>query len=340
MLKVNPYTAMRYVEANHHVRASVGEHQVRVKVCPNCGNEKWSCSFKSTTQVFTSFCCDKNIGLFELVRKDQGLVGLRKVLEHLKAYGTGKLVWVTGESGEEVSKGETIKHRVKALMRKNVSESISQSMDMTGWSTNWETKTGSDVLAYARQRRVPEWFVESGRFGYFESGMMQGRAAFLTVENDVPVFAVARALGNYNPKYLSMHPDKTGGVGSSDVVFNLDLCDEGDFITIHEGVLSALSGPEGSVATFGKGISAVQVSKIKQVNPEGVLLLQEPGVSSLLTESHAYQFYAKGIYTIVASLINGDMNDDDTQFDAVMENAREVDKMSLIRARLMTRKVV
>lgn len=343
MIRLNPHVAVQYMEDNHKCRQSAGNDKFRVRECPVCGSPKWNASFRVSTQTLTSFCCDKNINIIELVKRDHGLKTLPQVLEHLKRYGAGNVIWGVSSGkalADEVTKTQMLRDMIKAVMRPPVASPVSK-LSLVDWSVDWNTRVGKQVYDYACRRGVPDWFRQTGRMGYFTSGPMMGRLTFLVYENGSLVYAVARAIDDKSiPKYLVPHPNETGDINSSDVVFNLDLWPRHSVIIVHEGVLSALSGERGSVATLGKGMSSVQISKIALNEPEAVLVLREPGVDPVLSESYAYQFAAKGCFALTAPLVNGDFNDDPTQFDEVVKGAHEVTRFSFLRTRLAGRKMV
>ena len=59
----------------------------------------------------------------------------------------------------------------------------SSGLNLENYSTDWTTPMGKKLIDYAKSRGVPEWFIETGRVGYFRKGAMYGRLAFLVVEN-------------------------------------------------------------------------------------------------------------------------------------------------------------
>lgn len=332
MLKINPQVATSYVENNHTCRGS-GMGVLRIRECPLCHSEKWNVSFKQETQVLTSFCCDANLGIIDLVKRDQGIKTTRQAMQFLNGYGNTSIVWDKDNQfkGDENVKLKSIRER----MEQKETKFFNSPIDVDHLSWDWTTTTGKNLMEYARKRNVPEWFIESGRMCYFIRGALVGRLCFLTIENDVPVFAVGRSVDGREPKYLALSSMVIGeNFGSSDFVFNLDLIEQGEAIIVHEGVLSALSGGPGSVATFGKGISEVQMHKIARKKPEVVILLVEDGVPEHRLHAVGRELNSMGVFTLVAPLIDGDANDNPEQMPEVIGKAVPVSRLSHLRARI------
>ena len=84
----------------------------------------------------------------------------------------------------------------------------------------------------------------------------------------------------------------------------------------------------------------MQIQKIADRNPSGVLFLIEQGVDIPKVVESAMRMRAKGIYTLTAPLLRGDMNDDSTQFDEVLSHAQEINRFSLLKSKLMSRNML
>jgi hypothetical protein len=336
MLKVNPHVAARYVRDRHEVRKSGGDPlHFRIKVCPNCGYTNWATTFDARLQVFYGFCCSTSIPFLKQVQADLGVCSLRGALSALSAYGEAKFTFDMQAGGHD-SLASLMRSKMENLGKEEGDEPGSPGIDLSSFSADWTTSRGKEMLEYAVKRKVPEWFMETGRVGYFQSGFLYGRLSFLVVEDGRPVFAVGRSLRKEQvPKYLCMMPRDTGGVGASDVVFNLDLVRPGGMCIICEGVLSALSAGEGAVATLGNRISDVQAIKITKASPSIVILLREEGVSPVLTQENAAKLHMRGLTVLTADLVNGDPNDDPDQMEQVKESAVPVTRFGVLKARLM-----
>lgn len=342
MIRVAYQNAVSYIENNHDCRSSGSK--IRIRECIFCGSTCYDVSFNTETQIMTSFCCDRNTSLINVVKHEQSLKTTRQVIEHLSKFGDNKIVWVSNRTNlvsqtETSVKAQAIRERLFSLTKEKTLNR--EAIDLEHYSTDFSSSYGRRFLNYAKKRRVPEWFIESGRLGYFFRGKLRSRLCFLTVEDDEAVFAVGRAIeDNVEPKYLAVASEEIGNdFGSSDFVFNLDLVEENSDVVIHEGVLSALSGESGDVATFGKGISQVQIQKIADKNPSSVLFLIEQGVDVHRVVESALKMRSKGIFTMTAPLLRGDMNDDDTQFDEVLAGAQEVTRFSHIRSMISRNRI-
>ena len=155
----------------------------------------------------------------------------------------------------------------------------------------------------------------------------------MVVSDGAPVYAVGRGITPAAfPKYLTLS-EAFAGVGASDVVFNLDLIQPGEVVLVCEGVLSALSAPNG-VATLGKVLSDRQAWLIARANPGAVVLLRESGVAPVLVEDNAAKLRRLGLCVFHAPLLRGDPNDDPGQIPEVLELAEESSLRTRISARL------
>lgn len=338
MIRVNPWVAVRYVEDRHESRASASDPlQLRVRVCPMCGNEKWAVAFHGDRQVFHGFCCERNVRLLDQVRADLGLSSMREALRALGRYGETKLLLdmeAAQAKGVVESRLDFVRDRLGSLSFTSSAGAGEGALDMARWRSDLGSPEGERFLAYARARRVPDWFVASGRLGWFAPPHpLSGRLSFLVVRGGVPVYAVGRGVTpEAFPKYLTLS-EAFAGRGASDVVFNLDLIKPGEIVLVCEGVLSALSAPNG-IATLGKSLSDSQAWQIAQADPGAVVLLREEGVPALHVEDNAAKLRAHGVLVFHAPLLRGDPNDDPDQIPEVLELAEATGLRSRLRAKL------
>lgn len=299
--------------------ASENSHKLRVRTCPVCGHSKWAAVFNTRVQKFECFRCAASLGMFELVRiVDQvSSTADMAVLMRLKPYAPEgvELIW----KPHRPNPGEVI---APAGAPRRPDVSIAAGDEWDDFSSDWSTHVGKAVRDYAVRRSVSERWLGSGRVGYFKSGKLSGRLAFVTYENGLPVFATARAIRReVKPKYLTMANGK-----SSEVVFNLDLLPTvGGVAVVNEGCLSALSSGEGGVAVFGNIVSWTQAAKIARRVTKAIVI-QEYGVDSLVARESAHRLAVCGCADVLIARLatEDDPNDNPAQMPEVRANAEPV----------------
>lgn len=327
MIKISKQASNRFFERQSRpVRLSRETGSARVKTCRHCGHEKWAVSYNPDSGLLHCFSCGKNESLLDYVVATTAANSRRAAVVLLRGYGN-----VLVESPDGVL--EALRGSYNELFQ---SDNRYVGLDLRTYCFDFTAVP--ELLKYARRRRVPEWFIQSGRLGYFAGmefmgGMFSGRLCFLTVADGEPVFVQGRAVYGEIPKYISSTPEKTGGLPPGKCVFNLDLILPGDDVIICEGVLSALCCNHG-VAVFGKRVTDEQAAEIKRARPGRVYLLREQGVKcSEHTDSLRVLYNARlDIYS--AELINGDPNDDPSQMPFVLAGAKQFQPEDILRAKL------
>ncbi len=319
-LRVTQEVADAWAQDNlGHVRAGSADkaHKLRVQVCPLCGHRKWSVMFNTRMQIMECFRCGGKVSFFELVRKVERISSDADmaVLMKLRPYAPAgvELLWKPGRRQQDVIAPHSTLRRA--------SLSIASGDLWDDFSTDWTTFDGKALLAYAKTRRLTDDWLSSGRVGYFTRGPLAGRLSFVTYEDGIPKFAVARAVRKeVKPKYLSL-----AGGQASNVVFNLDLVPEKGRAIVNEGCLSAISSGVGGVAVFGNVLSWVQAGKISLRCRKAVIIVEQ-GISDVTAQENAHRLAVTGCEDVLIARLatEDDPNDNPAQMPEVVARAAEV----------------
>lgn len=315
--------------------AAENGHKLRIKTCPLCGHSKWAAAFNTRVQLFECYRCGGRVSLFELVRTVEQMTSTADmaVLLKLKPYAPAgvDVIWKPRRT-----KDGGILAPGRATRRVALSVAPAETWDH--FSTDWTTYDGKILREYARKRRLNDAWLSSGRVGYFTSGTLSGRLAFVTYEDAVPKFAVGRAVRpEVKPKYLSM-----AGGQASNVVFNLDLVPKGGRALVNEGCLSAISSGPGGVAVFGNTLSWTQAGKIAMRCSKAVLIVEQ-GITDLTAHENAHRLAVCGCEDVLIARLatEDDPNDDPGQMPDVLARATAVTTpVEVIKKRLAERKIV
>lgn len=148
-------------------------------------------------------------------------------------------------------------------------------------------------------------------------GKYANRLIFPVYENRKLMYWQARAMYDEAPagmRYIKVlnPPKEPGAPGSKDVVFNLDLACEFEKVVITEGPIDAIkAGPE-AVATFGKTISPVQVSKLIKAGAKEFVLMWD--ADAYKDAQEAAKWLASFLPTYLVNLPTGDPGQHERQY--------------------------
>lgn len=350
--RVRSDVMIRFLRDHCRVQADTSGHQVRINVCPVCGDAptggkafRHVVNFRK--QIFFCYRNDCLVDLVELVRLMGGHRTMAGAMQYLASFGeafdlTGGEHPDPGSPDDE--EGPVLRRIREKLHATSVGMVPGQAeepeMDLPeSFSADWSGKHGRAALSYARRRNVPEWFVHSGRIGYCTAGEMRGRLVFLTFEGERLVYAVGRAMSDrQSPKYL--FPEVGGGeLGKSRFVFNLDLWAGCSRLLVCEGTISALA-VEGGVCVFGHRMGPQQAAKIaRTVRETGigeVVTLFDPDLDPRKEAHAASMLTAQGCPNVRLGLLSGG---DPAEVPhevptAVAGSLQSGDRLSLLRARV------
>lgn len=333
MIRLSPDALRLWATERFPSRTAAEQTEVVWRLCPVCGHTgKWSHYLNVERGVYYCHRNGCSATAVHIVKLVEGLSSTRQVAEFIAKYG-GRL-WF--DAAGAAPPGTTALQRVRAILSRRDPSAATDGEFLRGYPAGWDPTfaglAGAAIRDYARRRGIPEWFVGSGRLGKTRDSLV-GRLVALVFEAGEPVYSIGRAIRpDVLPKYL-YPPDSLWGRGKADVVFNLDLWDEGDTLIVCEGFISALSAGHGAIATGGQGMSDTQAAKIAAARPGEVILLREQDVAEARIVDAAHRLSRRGVETYVAPLIHGDPNDDPSQMPEVLAGARPVTLRDRLRAR-------
>lgn len=153
-------------------------------------------------------------------------------------------------------------------------------------------------LKYASKRNLDEALLERYNIGYCASGFYAGRLI-------VPVYHLGK-LVSFVARAISARADAKiltpAGNQQSSYLYNLDNLWGQKEILVVEGVFDALTLPELAVASFGKKISAKQVSLLKKSGVESVTFCyDEDALDELYEFTDKYRFLLRAKLILLPS---------------------------------------
>lgn len=311
----------------------------RCPVCgdaPTSGGKRWRHVVDWRSGKYHCYRGGCTRDLLELVCETLG-TSPRGAMEELTRYGEG--FDLTPGEGERPEPTALDRLRERLSSPRIPTEAPVDEYWPDGFSTDWIAPFGLRALRYALRRRVPDWFIESGRLGYVPpSGRfwLRGRLVFLLMDDAGRVrYAVGRAIleGWRGPKYLFPRPEEAGR--KSDHVFNLDVWGRRPSrLVVTEGVLSALS-VDGGVAVLGHRVSEEQAVAIAKAQADETVLAFDPDVSAREVYASARRLRDCGVRGVrVARLTAGDPNDAPAEAEEAIRSAAPLSETSEARARL------
>lgn len=170
----------------------------------------------------------------------------------------------------------------------------------------WENRKlsfiGQKALRYALARMSKDE-IKRYHVGYCGLGTYQYRIVVPTFEDDRVVYFVARDFIGQTKRYLNPGLKECNGIGSDEVVFNLDRCRELGQVVICEGVFDAIRVGEDGSALFKSAISEVQFRKLSEI-PNKYVMLDSPkkdpqAVAKAVAVADYFTAYKKPIRLIV-----------------------------------------
>jgi hypothetical protein len=157
------------------------------------------------------------------------------------------------------------------------------------WGDRELSFVGHRALKYVLGRMDKE-DIEKHRIGYCGLGYYKWRIIIPVIENGEILYFAARVFLGQGERYRNPKKEDCG-VGSEEVIFNIDSVRELKRCVINEGVFDAIKVGADGVALFGKHISDKQVNKLLFVDHIYVMLDQDAIKDSLLI---AYTFLKNG----------------------------------------------
>lgn len=169
------------------------------------------------------------------------------------------------------------------------------------WQDKKLSMIGQKALEYALKRMSME-DIKKYNIGYCGLGEYRWRLIIPFIENGKTVYFAARTIfPNFEPRYYNPTKEKYG-VGSDEVVFNIDGARIAGQAIINEGVFDAIRAGDDAVALLKNNISDIQFYKLSEVEKIYIMLdslKKDPTiVKKALKIAERFQSHGKHVYLI------------------------------------------
>jgi DNA primase len=235
--------------------------------CPECGKEKLTVNLEKRAWhcwVCEDYRVDAISGKAKPVAGAGGIISLVQTLEGVDKHTAVEKIMAAS--------------RISIAQLEHIDENlIKQSLDPKPTHAgaiepppHWEPVTG--ILPYMQQRGITYEDAQAFGLGFCREGRYAGRLIFPVWEGGSLTYYQGRAMmPGLQPKTLN--PPSDCGVGSTEVLMNLDNAKEYPRVAITEGPIDCVKAGKSAVCTFGKKISATQIQKLKQVGVQNLDLM-------------------------------------------------------------------